>query len=147
MTWRVPFSPRRTVLEVFEAYTDETAFTRSMTQVKMFKGESRLISRSEARRIAAGLDRFTEVVLDFANVDQVGQGFADELFRVWASRQPGVQLRPVNMSAAVELMVRRALRRSDADRPRDGIAPDYTTSTSSSTSDGRYDIDSDGSSK
>ncbi|MFZ5475538.1 MAG: STAS-like domain-containing protein [Myxococcota bacterium] len=34
------------------------------------------VSRSEARRLLHGLERFREVVLDFAGVPGVGQGFA-----------------------------------------------------------------------
>lgn len=69
---------------------------------------ARLISRSEAKRLLAGLDRFAEVVLDFNGVEEIGQGFADEVFRVWARAHPKVRLKPVNMSEAVEFMVRRA---------------------------------------
>lgn len=69
---------------------------------------TRLISRSEAKRLVAGLSRFAEVVLDFTGVEEIGQGFADEVFRVWARAHPKVRLKPVNMSEAVEFMVRRA---------------------------------------
>ncbi len=68
----------------------------------------RFISRSEAKRLLSGLDRFAEVVLDFTGVEEIGQGFADEVFRVWARAHPKVRLKPVNMSEAVEFMVRRA---------------------------------------
>jgi hypothetical protein len=37
-----------------------------------------------------------------------GQGFADEVFRVWARAHPGVALTPVNMAPPVEFMVERA---------------------------------------
>jgi len=53
------------------------------------------------------LDRFDEVALAFEGVRAVGQGFVDELFRVWAGDHPGVRLIPRNMSPAVEHMVRR----------------------------------------
>ena len=41
---------------------------------------------------AVGLERFREVVLDFAGVDAIGQGFADEVFRVWARAHAGTRL-------------------------------------------------------
>ncbi len=68
----------------------------------------RLISRSEAKRLLAGLNRFAQVVLDFTGVEEIGQGFADEVVRVWARAHPKVRLKPVNMSEAVAFMVRRA---------------------------------------
>jgi len=67
------------------------------------------VSRSEAKRLLHGLDRFREVVLDFRGVEGVGQGFADEVFRVWAHAHPQTTLIPVHMNRAVEFMVRRAL--------------------------------------
>jgi hypothetical protein len=45
-----------------------------------------------AKRLLAGLAAdFDAVEVDFAGVTDVGQGFADELLRVW----PNVQLLPV----------------------------------------------------
>jgi hypothetical protein len=41
-------------------------------------------------------------------VDAVGQGFADELFRVFAGQHPQVQLCPRNMNARVAAMVAQA---------------------------------------
>lgn len=67
------------------------------------------VSRSEARRLLSGLDQFREVVLDFRGVPGIGQGFADEVFRVWASAHPGVVLTPVEMNDDVRFFVDRAL--------------------------------------
>jgi hypothetical protein len=47
------------------------------------------------------------VVLDFAGVAEIGQAFADELFRVFVAAHPAVALTPINMTQAVEQMVRR----------------------------------------
>ena len=69
-----------------------------------------LVSRSEAKHVLEGVERFREVILDFHGVEGVGQGFADEVFRVWAQRYPEVRLRPERMAPLVEFMVRRALR-------------------------------------
>jgi hypothetical protein len=46
------------------------------------------------------------VVLDFDGVILVGQGFVDEVFRVFATAHPQVQLTPVNMTAEVARLVR-----------------------------------------
>ncbi|MCC7534787.1 MAG: ArsR family transcriptional regulator, partial [Deltaproteobacteria bacterium] len=39
-----------------------------------------------------------------------GQGFADEVFRVWARDHPATTLVPVDMNEAVTFMVERARR-------------------------------------
>ena len=46
-------------------------------------GDDNLVSRSQARRLLARVDRFRTVVLDFKGVDAIGQAFADEVFRVF----------------------------------------------------------------
>jgi hypothetical protein len=50
-------------------------------------------------------DRFREVVLDFAGVSFIGQGFVDEIFRVFANANPGTQIVPVNCMETVERMI------------------------------------------
>lgn len=79
--------------------------------VRLSDTDSVLMSRSEARRVLSGASGFAEVDVDFTGVEYVGQGFADEVFRVWPSLNPGVQVNPINMIEAVEFMVRRALPR------------------------------------
>jgi DNA-binding Lrp family transcriptional regulator len=96
---------------IFEEYTEDFEFTRTRIVVELFAINSRFISRSEAKRVLHGLDKFREVILDFTNVESVGQGFADEVFRVWASGHPEVRLVPVNMNEAATFMVERARRR------------------------------------
>jgi hypothetical protein len=61
-------------------------------------------------RLLHGLDRFREVVLDFRGVEGIGQGFADEIFRVWAGAHPDVSLEAANMNEAVGFMVERTRR-------------------------------------
>ncbi|MFW6051145.1 MAG: STAS-like domain-containing protein [Myxococcota bacterium] len=100
----------RDLTAIFDEYTQDYEFSKTRTIVRLFAIGVRFISRSEAKRLLQGLDRFREVVLDFRGVEAVGQGFADEVFRVWAKAHPDVSLVPVNMNEAVELMVRRAFR-------------------------------------
>ena len=70
--------------------------------------ENDLISRSQAKRLLLRIDRFRTVVLDFGNVNQIGQAFADEIFRVFARRHPGVELQFINANEDISNMVRRA---------------------------------------
>jgi hypothetical protein len=39
---------------------------------------------------------------------EIGQGFADEVFRVWKAFHPDIKLHAVSMSAPVAFLVRRA---------------------------------------
>jgi len=79
--------------------------------VRLFAIGTEFVSRSQAKRLVHGLDKFREVVLDFKGVDLVGQGFADEVFRVWAREHPDVKLIPTDMNDAVAFMVERAIRK------------------------------------
>jgi anti-sigma regulatory factor (Ser/Thr protein kinase) len=92
--------------EVFAGFTDEEhAFSRSRVVLRLFERGEEFVSRSEAKRLAASLDEFREVEVDFAGVTMVGQGFSDELFRVWATAHPGTRLIPINMSETVRWQV------------------------------------------
>lgn len=102
-----------TLESIFAEYTEDYEFTRTRALVKLLEYGSRLISRSEARRLCARLEEFSEVILDFAGVEGVGQGFVDEVFRVFARAHPEVKLIPTDMNHAVRFMVERGLRRAD----------------------------------
>lgn len=101
----------RDLKQVFDAFTDEDfSFSRSRVHVKLFELGVEFVSRSEAKRLLRGLERFREVEVDFEGVREVGQGFVDELFRVWPSQHPDTRIIPTHMNRAVEAMVRRGLR-------------------------------------
>lgn len=95
---------------IFAEYPSNLEFSRTRTVVRLFAIGSDFVSRSVARRLVLGLERFRKVVLDFEGVDVVGQGFADEVLRVWAREHPGVDLIPVGMSEPVAFVVERAIR-------------------------------------
>ncbi|HEY3713291.1 MAG TPA: DUF4325 domain-containing protein [Jatrophihabitantaceae bacterium] len=103
-----PRTTRRT-RDVFRQYSKDLEFVRTRPIVKLFGLGVRFVSRSEARRLLDGLDEFTEIDVDFAGVQDVGQGFVDELLRVWPQEHPGKTINPINMNEAVEFMVRRGL--------------------------------------
>ena len=102
-------SKGRTPQEHFREFTEDFAFVKTRIVIKLFDSGERFISRSEAKRVLQGLERFKEVTLDFRGVTEIGQGFADETFRVWPSTHPEIRVVPVNMCPAVEFMVKRAL--------------------------------------
>ena len=72
----------------------------------MDEADGSLVSRSQGRRLMAGLEKFQDVVLDFAGVAGIGQGFADEVFRVWRIDHPAVSLRPINANVEVSATLR-----------------------------------------
>lgn len=94
---------------VFDAYAeaDVDGFlkTDAVVHLAAYKGEN-FVSRSQARRLLSRFEEFKEVTLDFGGVEFIGQGFADEVFRVFAAAHPAVRLRPVNANADVSKMIR-----------------------------------------
>ena len=101
---------RTKLAEVFARFAPEEfdyQFAKTLVQVKLLERE--YISRSEARRLMLNLDKFKVIELDFKEVDTIGQGFTDEVFRVFASAHPEIQIKPINASQAVTAMIRHAI--------------------------------------
>ena len=92
--------------EVFNKYSDDSfKFNKTEVKARLYKSDTEYISRSQARRILSGLDKFKTILLDFKNVETVGQGFADEVFRVWKSRHPGIEIIVKNANDNVQFMI------------------------------------------
>ena len=111
VSMRLANDSARTSKAVFDEFAapDEYTFSKTCVPVRLAQLEGeKLLSRSQARRLAARFERFRDVVLDFTEVVEIGQAFADELFRVFARAHPLVLLTPTNMSVAVAQMVARA---------------------------------------
>ena len=70
--------------------------------------QTEYVSRSEARRLVLNLDKFGEVVLDFKDVKSIGQGFADEVFRVFVNRHPEIRIAVEKAKPGVAAMLRHA---------------------------------------
>lgn len=111
----ISLSSSRTLRSVFDRYSlapeEMPAFDRTTTRLELVRLGRSFLSRSEAKRLAVGLDAFGEAEIDFRGVTDVGQGFVDELFRVWAAGHPTTRLVPVNMGPAVRVMVERGMPR------------------------------------
>ncbi|HPP83540.1 MAG TPA: DUF4325 domain-containing protein [Rubrivivax sp.] len=65
-----------------------------------------LASRADARRATARLEQFRRAEIDFAGIDAVGHGFADELLRVYAREHPEVALVATAAGPRVEAMLK-----------------------------------------
>ncbi len=107
----------RSLREVFAEFTEDARFSRTRPSVKLFNLGTAFVSRSEARRILEGMDAFTEIEIDFHGVTDVGQGFVDEVFRVWPAQHPGSRTIPINMNEAISFMVQRGLRAPERPTP------------------------------
>jgi anti-sigma regulatory factor (Ser/Thr protein kinase) len=99
---------KRELGRIFARYTDESyAFDRTTVKVKLYREGVEYISRSQARRIVSGLEKFRVIELDFEGVRTLGQGFADEVFRIRQSQHPDIRIVPANASETVLFMIRR----------------------------------------
>lgn len=95
---------------VFKEYqTDPTehAFDKTKIQMKLYTLGTVHVSRSQARRVLAGLEKFKSIILDFDKVRTIGQAFADEIFRVFKNTYPDIQITPTNMNETVRFWVER----------------------------------------
>jgi anti-sigma regulatory factor (Ser/Thr protein kinase) len=90
-------------------------FSRTHVPVRLMQvGHDNLVSRSQAKRLMNRVSVFREVLLDFKGVDQIGQAFADEIFRVYRNANPEISIVAVNASPEVDEMITRARDRSHA---------------------------------
>jgi anti-sigma regulatory factor (Ser/Thr protein kinase) len=102
----ISLKSRTALSSVFRQFSgDEYEFSKTDVRIALYKAGASFISRSQARRVVAGLDAFKHLVLDFANVQRIGQGFADEIFRVWKGSHPGVVIEVRNANEYVEMMI------------------------------------------
>lgn len=100
-------SSKRTLQSVLSEYAPKDydyEFRKTRVFVKLFKRD--FISRSEARRLLVGLEKFSEIILDFSGVDTVGQGFADEIFRVFKNQHPRISITIENARPIISAMLR-----------------------------------------
>lgn len=81
-------------------------FERTVVPLKLITQEQNgLESRAQARRVVSRLSQFRRVELDFDGLADVGHGFTDELFRVFGTQHPELELVPVNMAPRVAAMI------------------------------------------
>lgn len=109
-----------TIADVFDRYRDDhVRFRRTHVPIALsaYPGEQ-LVSRSQAKRILVRFDQFQEVFLDFQGVEFIGQGFADEIFRVFSLDHPDVQLVEINANAEIRRMIEHVRRDNAEDQLR-----------------------------
>jgi len=97
------------VFDAYKAEFDTFGFSKTIIPLVLMQYEGdKLISRSQAKRLLTRAERFKEVFLDFKGVTEIGQGFSDEVFRVFVRDHPDVKVNHINASEDVLSMIRRA---------------------------------------
>jgi anti-sigma regulatory factor (Ser/Thr protein kinase) len=110
----------RTTKRIFEQFSsgDDFGFNKTVVPVILAQyGNDKLISRSQAKRVVARFELFKTVILDFADVPTIGQAFADEIFRVFASQHPNITIYVTNTNLDVHQMIERAKAGSAVEDP------------------------------
>lgn len=121
-------SPRE-LRDIFNQFTTEQedgmpGFDKTHILVKLSKMEQdEYISRSQAKRLLTGLEKFKHIILDFRNVKTVGQGFVDQVFRVFKKERPDILIEYKNENADVKFMIERGLTDSSKQIPLPFLKP------------------------
>lgn len=103
---RISRHSRKYLSKIFSQFAPQDydyRFEKTKVHVRLFQHE--FVSRSEARRLLSGLTKFREIVLDFKGVTVLGQGFADEIFRVFQQNNPQIRIMTENVSPTVRPMI------------------------------------------
>lgn len=113
VSFKIGAKSERHLNELFKEYTNQAndsdyGFDKTTIQIKLYTLGGVHISRSQARRVLSGLERFAVIVFDFNKVPLVGQAFTDEIFRVFHHKHPKIRLETANLNEGVQFMVERA---------------------------------------
>lgn len=104
---------KKVLSEVFNAFApaDEGFVKTAIPIVHMFPGGNP-VSRSEARRLLECISVFNDITLDFSGVEEIGQGFAHELFVLGRQKYPHIVLNTKNTCRSVDDMIKRVIKTS-----------------------------------
>jgi len=97
---------KRDLANIFSRYSPEEydyRFERTRVMVDLLAGD--YVSRSEAKRLLAGLENFKDIILDFKKASSIGQGFADEIFRVFQNDHPDIRIMVENTNPVIQQMI------------------------------------------
>lgn len=96
---------KKSLKEVFDMFADvDGGFSRTNILIKNIY-ETYPVSRSQAKRLCNRFDKFKEVELDFSGIEEIGQGFAHELFVVFQNNHNDIRLIPLNTAPEVKKMI------------------------------------------
>lgn len=100
----------RTTESIFNEFTSDSdmyGFDKTIVPVGLARyGNENLISRSQAKRLMARLEKFKTVILDFTDVEAIGRAFADEIFRVFTKNHPNTKVTANNENKVIKQMIK-----------------------------------------
>lgn len=113
VTFRINLDKKHHLNDIFKKYTNQSkdsdhGFDKTEIRIRLYTIGGVHISRSQARRIIDGLEKFKIVVMDYDKVPMVGQAFADEIYRIFQGKYPNIKIQNENMNEAVQFMIERA---------------------------------------
>ena len=95
--------------KIFKEYAGNNfEFSKTKVLIRLGTIDKNFLSRSQARRIIFGLDKFKTIILDFKGVESISQSFADEIFRVWQNSHTNITVKFQNANDNSLLMIKRA---------------------------------------
>jgi len=88
-------------------YSDvDGGLTITQIPIKYVSDTGYPVSRSQAKRLYNGFDKFEKVILDFSGVSDIGQGFAHELFNVFRKKNPQIEIECINTNDNIDKMIK-----------------------------------------
>lgn len=99
---------KKSLQELFRSFAFDDrkwALDATVIPIKLYEEGEVWISRSQAKKIMVGLDKYKKIIFDFKGIEVVGQAFCDEIFRVWRREHPDIVLETRNMNEVVRGMV------------------------------------------
>jgi anti-sigma regulatory factor (Ser/Thr protein kinase) len=110
----ISLESKKTPKEIMNQYANqEIGFGKTIVAVALSANpDDPHVSRSQAKRLMLGLEKFKEVVLDFKGVQLVGPAFIDQIFRVFKNEYPDIEITYFNEDEEVEAMIKRVIRPS-----------------------------------
>ena len=106
--FRLKKESKKSIRELFHQFSFDgirLALDTTTIPIKLYDFGEVWISRSQAKKLLMGLEKYKRIIFDFHGVDLIGQGFADEIFRVYQDAHPETILEPVNMNETIAILV------------------------------------------
>lgn len=103
----------RTTTKILDQFTSADdhgfRFSKTVVPVRLAQyGNDKLVSRSQAKRLLARVELFKMVIFDFSEVPSIGPAFADEIFRIFPTKHPEIELVAIHTSSEVKRMIEKA---------------------------------------
>ncbi|MEA2092641.1 MAG: DUF4325 domain-containing protein [Patescibacteria group bacterium] len=110
VVFRIEKDTEKEIEDIFKSYQSvekEFKFDKTEVVVRLYENDVDYVSRSQARRVLVGLDKFNKIIFDFKSVSGIGQAFADEIFRIFQAKHPEKELLARNENEAIRFMIKR----------------------------------------